>query len=120
MAKRSTKKTSPDEETKTSLNIGIEDPPLQSLVIALPKAWNRSSKNSEIEPDLFHGSEDSDNFYDVQSWLEHYEKTAELNGWNNIIKALRLRLYLRGPAKIWFRGLKYDIQDDWDEIKKKL
>lgn len=83
----------PDRATKmtgreAAVNVNLTDTPIQ-YVVQQPRA-----------PKVFHG----DTYEDVEDWLDHFERVATFNGWDDNRKRRNVYFSLEDPARTWFEN----------------
>ncbi|XP_077551644.1 uncharacterized protein LOC144165723 [Haemaphysalis longicornis] len=67
------------------------------------------------EPNCFHGEA----FEDVDDWLDHFERVARFNQWNNNNKLHNVYFSLKDGAETWFLNNEASMQT-WEEFREKL
>lgn len=71
--------------------------------------------NSPMTPEPFHG----DTFEDAEDWLEHFERVARVNGWDEDRKLRYVYFALRDGARTWFENHESAILI-WDDFRREL
>lgn len=67
------------------------------------------------EPNCFHGEA----FEDVDDWLDHFERVARFNQWNNNNKLHNVYFSLKDGAETWFLNNEASMRT-WEEFREKL
>lgn len=66
-------------------------------------------------PEPFHG----DSHEDVEDWLEHFERVARTNAWDETRKLGRVYFALQDSAKVWFENHEAVITT-WEDFRQHL
>lgn len=85
----------------------VEAPPI-------PPRQPRRMDLSVMKPAMFRGS---DSVVDPRSWLSRYNTFGDLSDWDEVHRAHALRLFLEGPAEVWYCNLGEEITGDWDRLQ---
>ena len=67
-----------------------------------------------VKPESFNGTEDWEEYY------SHFTNCAELGRWTEKDKILGLSANLRGPARIYYKGLSFEERSNYDVLIHKL
>ena len=73
---------------------------------------NVSFCNNLHTPPIYNGSEDPSN------WVKYFRSWSEINKIKAEKAYLYIPFYLKGSAKVWFEGLKDEIQNNSEELVK--
>ncbi|CAN7981315.1 unnamed protein product, partial [Ixodes pacificus] len=66
-------------------------------------------------PKAFHG----DLYEDAEDWVEHFDRVAILNGWDDSLKLRNVYFSLEDAARVWFENRETGFTS-WDEFKSQL
>lgn len=70
-----------------------------------------------VKPSQFSGMSSE---YNPRNWLDRYVIYGDLNNWDDERKCQALRLFLSGPAEIWYTELPEDRLGDWGFIQEQF
>ncbi|XP_077536205.1 uncharacterized protein LOC144148561 [Haemaphysalis longicornis] len=99
----------PDRATKkivgntATVNTNMTDAPLQ-YVVQQPRT-----------PKVFYGEP----YEDVEDWLDHFERVATFNGWDNNHKRRQVYYSLEEGARTWFENHESTLSS-WEEFRQRL
>lgn len=66
-------------------------------------------------PKSFHG----DIYEDVEDWLEHFERVADVNGWDRARKLRHVYFALEDAARTWYENHEA-VMTSWEEFRRHL
>lgn len=71
--------------------------------------------NQPLPPPVFHG----DPSEDVEDWLDHFDRVADCNGWNEERKLRNVYFALQDSARTWFHNHEATLTS-WEEFRRQV
>ncbi|XP_037509562.1 activity-regulated cytoskeleton-associated protein-like [Rhipicephalus sanguineus] len=97
--------TAPATQASSTANERTMASPVTSELIVSPPCM----------PEPFH----DDTYEDVEDWLEHFERVANINGWDEARKLSRMYFALEDAARTWYENHEAVIPT-WQEFRRHL